>query len=66
MSLSDHDIATAFDAQFKPLLLKLYEEAELDVPERFDYQVETQRIVMSLREQGFSTKFKTKAGRELA
>ena len=65
MSLSDHDIATAFDAQFKPLLLKLYEEAELGVPEKFEHQIEVQRIVMSLREQGFSSRFMTRKGREM-
>ena len=65
MSISEHDIALSFEFIFKPLLLKLYEEAELDIPVEFNYEIECERLVASFREQGYSTKFKTRYGRVL-
>jgi hypothetical protein len=62
---TDHDIALAFKTAIKPFVLKLYEEAELEIPEVFNADVEAQRVIVSLREQGYSTKFKIAKSKEI-
>lgn len=56
--LSDHEIATIFEAEFKPLLVHLYSEAGLAIPQtHFDHLEEGPRLVVALRTQGFNAKF---------
>jgi hypothetical protein len=42
---------------FRPLLLHLYEHAELDIPKEFLIEVEGPRLVAALRTQGFNAVF---------
>jgi len=58
--MTDRDILRAWKTQFHPMLVRLYEESLLEVPEEFNYKIEVERIVTALREQGFTTKFPIK------
>ena len=55
--MTNAEILNAWKTQFHPMLIRLYMEANLEVPELFDYKVEVERIATALRTQGFNTKF---------
>lgn len=42
---------------FRPMLLHMYEQANLAIPEKFCVDVEGPRIVAALRTQGFNSRF---------
>lgn len=46
-----------FNFQCQPLLVHLYLEAKLSVPDKFDCKIEGPRLVAAFREQGFSFHF---------
>jgi len=58
--VTDEKILKFFHQQLHPLLAHLYLEARIEVPQEFNHKVEGPRLVAALREQGFSTQFKTK------
>ena len=63
--MSEHDAAMFFEKQMQPFLMHLYSEAGIGIPENFDFTIESARIVVALREQGYASHFKTKLGREV-
>ena len=62
--MSDEQILKFFRFHLHPLLVHLYMEAKLEVPNEFDYKIEGPRLVTALREQGFATQFKSINSRE--
>jgi hypothetical protein len=59
MTINDEEIVRFFKTQLQPLLMHLYQEAQLEVPVSFHASVEGPRIVSALRTQGFTAQFKT-------
>jgi hypothetical protein len=49
-------LKSVVEEALKPLILKLYEEAKLEVPEKFDAATEAERVICALRCQGFSAR----------
>lgn len=58
--MRDSEILKFFHFHCHPLLLHLYIEAQLEVPEQFDYKIEGPRLVAALRAQGFAAQFNSK------
>lgn len=58
--MTNAEIIHAWKTQFHPMLVRLYEESLLEVPEVFNYKLEVERIVTALREQGFTAHFPIK------
>lgn len=58
--MTDEKALQFFRFQAHPLLVHLYMEAQLEVPDEFDNKIEGPRLVAALRAQGFATQFNGK------
>lgn len=54
---TDAEVVRFFHHHIHPLLIHLYVEARIEVPDEFNYRTEGPRLVAALREQGFNLHF---------
>ena len=63
--ISDTEVLRFFRFHLHPMLVQMYMEAKLEVPEFFDHKTEGPRLIAAFRAQGFDLHFIDKAGREI-